>query len=382
MREIGRITDVALDLPEVDGRVALLGHSMASDIIVRRAEEDPRVAATIAISMFSDAVTPTAPRNLLVISGAWETYLRQDALKNVRLAEPGANEGETIGDPAKDNGRRAAVAPHVEHVTVLYSQAALREARDWLDRVFHRTSDAPVASTGGWIVLLLAGIVLLAWPLSSLLPRQKPPPAGISLPTFLTATVLPALLTPLLLSVVDTHFLPVLVADCLTAHLFVYGILSIGLLTWRGVRVGNVDWLSTALVTLYCVGVFGGALDRYVASFVPVGGRVLIIAAVAVGALSYMLSDSLVTEGSRASFVRTIFARFAFLSSLGIAVALDFKRLFFLLIIIPVIVLFFIIFGLIGGWVGRRTQSPATVGIALGVTLAWAIGVTFPMFAP
>ncbi|RUO97630.1 MAG: alpha/beta fold hydrolase, partial [Hyphomicrobium sp.] len=160
VREIGRITDVALDLPEVDGRVALLGHSMASDIIVRRAEEDPRVAATIAISMFSDAVTPTAPRNLLVISGAWETYLRQDALKNVRLAEPAANEGETIGDPAKDTGRRAAVAPHVEHVTVLYSQAALREARDWLDRVFHRTSDAPVASTGGWIVLLLAGIVL------------------------------------------------------------------------------------------------------------------------------------------------------------------------------------------------------------------------------
>lgn len=118
MREIGRITDVALDRPEADGRVALLGHSMASDIIVRCAEEDPRVAATIAISMFSDAVTPTAPRNLLIISGAWETYLRQDALKNVRLAKPEANEGETLGDPAKDNGRRAAVAPHVEHVTV------------------------------------------------------------------------------------------------------------------------------------------------------------------------------------------------------------------------------------------------------------------------
>ena len=44
-REIGRVTDAVLALPGVDGRVALLGHSMASDIIVRRALDDPRIAA-------------------------------------------------------------------------------------------------------------------------------------------------------------------------------------------------------------------------------------------------------------------------------------------------------------------------------------------------
>ncbi len=46
-REIGRVTDAVLALPFVDGRVALLWHSMASDIIVRRALEDPRIAATV-----------------------------------------------------------------------------------------------------------------------------------------------------------------------------------------------------------------------------------------------------------------------------------------------------------------------------------------------
>ena len=54
-REIGRVTDAVLVLPFVDGRVALLGHSMASDIIVRRALENPRIAATVAISMFSES---------------------------------------------------------------------------------------------------------------------------------------------------------------------------------------------------------------------------------------------------------------------------------------------------------------------------------------
>jgi len=67
---------------------------------------------------------------------------------------------------------------------------------------------------------------------------------------------------------------------------------------------------------------------------------------------------------------------------LGAAVALDFNRLFFLLIIIPVIVVFFTIFGVMGGWVGRKTGSPCAVGIGLGLLLAWALGVSFPMFAP
>ncbi|MFN2247838.1 MAG: hypothetical protein ACK2U4_12085, partial [Candidatus Promineifilaceae bacterium] len=90
--------------------------------------------------------------------------------------------------------------------------------------------------------------------------------------------------------------------------------------------------------------------------------------------------DSLVTEGGHARLWRIFSARAAFIASLGIAVALDFERLFFLLIIIPVIILFFVIFGLMGAWVGRRTNSPCAAGIALGVLLAWAIGVSFPMF--
>ncbi len=128
--------------------------------------------------------------------------------------------------------------------------------------------------------------------------------------------------------------------------------------------------------------IFGGALDRYVASFMPNLARLPIIAAIAVGAVPYMLSDSLSTDNGRASYLRVFIARGAFLASLGAAVALDFKRLFFLVIIIPVILLFFIIFGLMGGWVGRRTMSPAAVGIGLGVILAWSLGVTFPMFSP
>ena len=381
-REIGRVTDAALALPGVDGRVALLGHSMASDIIVRQARDDPRVAATVAISMFSQAVTATEPKNLLMISGGWEQFLRDDSLRNARLADPAATEDATIGDPARGTGRRAAVAQGVEHVSVLYATAAMGEARAWLDRTFGRTSSGPVAATGGWIVLLMAGLVVLAWPLARLLPAGAAPPPPVPLRGFLLAVLVPAAVTPLVLTLFDTRFLPVLVADYLAVHLFVYGAISLAILLWSGIRPGAVAWSAGLALAAYGITVFGGGLDRYVASFMPIPARLPIIAVIAVGAIAYMVSDSLATEGGRASFWRVLAARGAFLASLGAAVALDFHRLFFLVIIIPVIVLYYVVFGLMGGWVGRRTLSPVAVGLGLGLILAWSLGVTFPMFSP
>lgn len=382
MRETGRVLDAALALPFVDGRAALLGHSMASDIIVRLAIEDPRVAATVAISMFSEAVTASEPRNLLMVSGAFESFLRANALANAKLADPAATEGTTIGDPAAGSGRRAAAAPNVEHVGVLYSAAALQESRDWLDAVFGRTSAGPVAATGLSILLLMAGLVLLAWPLASLLPRRTGPAEPVKLRAFLVAILAPAAITPPLLALFDTRFLPVLVADYLAVHLFLYGLLSLTVLAWNGVRVGHIAWAAALAFAVYGIFVFGGALDRYAASFMPNAARLPIIAAIAVGAIPYMLADSLATEGGRARVWRVAAARLAFLASLGAAVALDFERLFFLLIIIPVIVLFFGVFGTMAGWIGRRTQSPGATGLALGLILAWAVGVSFPIFSP
>ena len=132
-----------------DGRLAVLGHSMASDIVVRFAESDPDVAATIAVSMFSPAVTATAPRNLLVIVGDWEGFLKTEALRAVGLATaPAAAEpGVTYGAIAEGTGRRVAFSPHVEHASVLYSQASMGEALAWLDQTFGVMRTAPPRST-------------------------------------------------------------------------------------------------------------------------------------------------------------------------------------------------------------------------------------------
>ena len=379
--ETAAVIDAARDRLNASGPVALLGHSMATDIVVRQTTADPRITAVVAVSMYSEAVTAELPKRLLVITGAWEPGLRRVALDALRRVDPQAEEGETVAGPAGDVRRRAVVAPMVEHVGVLYSTTSLREARAWIDAAHGRESSGPVAATGGWIALLLGALLLLAWPLSALLPEGRHRPETPIASSFATATLVPAVLTPLLLYPLELRLLPVLVADYLALHLLVYGLIALALLKWRGLRFGRLAVLPACALAVFGIGVFGLALDRYAASFMPHVGRVPVILALAVGAVPFMLADSLLTEAGRARLWRRVAARLALLASLGLAVALDFERLFFLIMVLPVTVLFFLVFGLMGRWVGRRCGTTIAPGLALGLILAWALGVTFPFVA-
>lgn len=356
---------------------------MASDVVIRQALSNPPGDAVVAVSMFSRAVTATDPANLLAIAGAWETRLAQEALRVLRLTDPQAKLGETTGDPAQGTGRRAVTAPMVEHVGVLYSATSLGEARAWLDAAFGRTSSSPVPQRGGWIALLLAATVALGWPLARSLPGATAPCPQPGRRGFWAAALVPALVTPLALAPIELRFLPVLVADYLAMHLAVYGVLSLAF-CWRlGLLRGQFPpraALIAVAVAVFGIAVFGAVLDRYVASFVPHAGRVPVIAGLGLGAVAFMLGDAILGAGGQAPLWRRLVLRLAFLASLALAVTLDFEGLFFLVIILPVIVLFFLIFGTMGGWVGRRTGLPAASGVGLGLVLAWSIGVSFPLF--
>lgn len=393
VEELAKIADFARGLDASDGRLALLGHSMASDIIVRHAKADPDVAATIAVSMFSPAVTATEPRNLLVVVGGWEAGLRREALRVAGMAvEADAVEGETYGRFEDGTARRAAFADGVEHIGVLYSEESLREALTWLNRVFERTTSGYVDTRGPWLALLFLGIVVLARPLAPLLPEVADRPLGADLPRdrLLLVAIVPAVLTPVVLWLVPVSFLPVLVADYLAAHFALYGLLTAaGLwLTRRGgagagpAEASHVRLAIGALaVTLYSVLVLGLTLDRFVMSFVPVPERWPLVLAMLLGTLVYFTADEWLTRGSSRAPGRYALTKLFFLLSLALAVGLNLERLFFLIIIAPAILLFFIVFGLFSGWAFRRTQHPLVGGLANAIAFAWALAATFPMLS-
>lgn len=384
VEELGRVVDAGLALPGADGRLALLGHSMASDIIVRHAIADDRVDGVIAVSLFSTEVTADAPANLLIINGAWEDRLAAEALRVLQLTEPGAGFAQTLGDPAEGTGRRAVLAPSVEHVGVLYAPISMVESRDWLNAVFDRQIGTPIAARGGWIALLILSVTALAWPLARLARplRATAPPQRLPNRAFWAATLVPTIVTPLALFPFDIGFLPVLVADYLAVHFALFGLISLAFLARAGALCRDGTGALLALpVAVFCIGIFGGMLEIYVVSFFAVNARIWIILAIAAGAVPFMLADTYLTEAGRAPLWRVLVVRANALISLGIATALNMDGLFFLLLILPIILLFFTLFGTLGGWIGRATHRPMASGIGLGVFLGWALGMTFPLFA-
>ncbi|MEO1089150.1 MAG: alpha/beta fold hydrolase [Pseudomonadota bacterium] len=389
LEELGRVVRFAIDDPASDGRLALLGHSMASDIVVRFAQAQPEVQATVAVSMFAPGVTATTPENLLIVVGAWEPALKREALRVLALAAPesGPTPGLTLGQTHDGTGRRVAFAPGAEHIGVLYSPVALDEARRWLDQVFERDSAAGVDDRRLALGALFLGLVLLARPLTGWLPVASPRPVGAGLRwrLLLPVALAPAILTPLLLWRLPTDFLPILVGDYLALHFGLYGALTaLGLWLTRsrgGLPTPTVWWAfatAAALLTLYSILAFALPIDRYVTAFVPTFARMPLVLVMLAGMLPYFLADEWLTRGSGSPRFAYPLTKLCFLVSLAMAVALDLERLFFLIVIVPVIVGCFVVYGLFSSWAYRRTNHPLVAGIASATAFAWAIAVTFP----
>lgn len=392
LMELTDVAAAARRLPGIDGRLAVLGHSMASDIVVRFAQAHPDVEATVAVSVFSPVVTPASPRNLLVIVGALEPgMLRDEGLRIVNLTAGGtASPGETYGQFSEGSARKLVLARGVEHIGVLYSHDSMVETVHWMNAAFGDRPQRAVDSRGRWLALLFAGIVALAWPLSALLPAVSPSPAGASLgwKALMTAALLPAITTPLLLWKMPTDFLPILLGDYLMLHFLLYGALTTAILIYlrRGeppAAAATVAWtrvaIAVAAVSAYNILAFGLPIDAYVFSFLPIPARLPLMAAIACGTLPYFIADEWLTRGRNSKAGAYAFTKFCFLVSLAIAVALNPMKLFFLVIIVPAILLLFTAFGLISRWSYAATRHPLPGALANATLFAWAIAVTFPM---
>ncbi len=368
--ETRRVMDLAGPAP------ALLGHSMATDVLIRAAE-GRTTGPVVVLSAFSGAVTAAHPPDLLLIAGAWEGRLIAFGRDAIRQVDPAAVEGEAVGTGVR---RMALVAPGVEHVGILYSPFALRQAVAWLDSHYGLPArDIAVAAIGPWVLVLLGALVVLWWPVSRLLPAAGSAAAAPVPRAAVLCCACVALAVPLLAVRIEVGALPVLVADYLAVHLGLTGLAQLAVLRGFGVRPGRPSPLAAGALLAWGLGVFGLAIDSYAANFVPAAGRWAILGALALGAVPFMAADAVATRGGRAPVWQRLVLRAAFFGSLGLAVWLDFERLFFLVLIGPVIGLFFMVFGVMGRWTADR-GGPLAAGLALGLILAWSLGVTFPLF--
>jgi len=389
------VVDFSRALPGVDGRLAVLGHSMASDVVARYAQKHPEVGATVAVSLYFPDATGTTPRNLLIIDGALEpAMLHNEAARVVGLASRGpVHLGVTYGNFSDGSARRMVFVPGVEHIGVLYSGHSLAEALAWLNQSFKRTQAGYVDTRGLALGLLYFGLVVLAWPLSRTQPQLSPQwpqrdPGAYRWRELLLVSAGPALLTPLLLWKVPADFLPIMLGDYLVLHFGLYGALTLlgiailgrgrpTLSVPAGMRVKAI--LATLALVAYGILAIGLATDCYVFNFMPGPGRLPLVFAMLCGTLPYFVSDEWLTRTATGARGAYPFTKACFLVSLVIAIVLNPARLFFLVIIVPMILAFFVIYGLFTGWAYQRTHEAIVGGLANAFICAWAVAVTFPV---
>jgi len=160
---------VLVEQPEVDRtRLALLGHSMGSGVVIAAGVQDvEQFAATIAISPGGQNVTSQAPRNLQLQVGAWEGRLLPYTQQLLNDA------GGINGQFAQGKARELVTVPTVEHITILFSQVSHQAALRWLDSTFNRSSQSEYVDRRMiWYFLHLVGWLLL---LSAIAPLVKIP---------------------------------------------------------------------------------------------------------------------------------------------------------------------------------------------------------------
>jgi pimeloyl-ACP methyl ester carboxylesterase len=397
---LSAVADYGRALPAVgeEARLALLGHSMAGDIAVRYAREHPDVAAIVAVSPYLSMQVAELPRvNLLFIYGAWEpAVIREqgrEAVASVTDAPPQAlDTSATYGHFDAGTARRLVIADGVEHIGVLYSATSLKAAVAWLDEVFE-WDGRPVGidHRGPWLGIYYLGVLLLAWPLALRLPQVTAQRLGAgSAPGWgwrklLPVALVPPLVTPLLLWPVPTDFLAIVIGDYIALHFAVYGALTLVMLWRAGVRpllsstrMGALI-LAIVLVALFETLALSLPTHAFVASYLPAPHRLATVAALFAGTLIWFVADEWATRGINAPRPSYALTKFLFLLSLMLAVALNLRELFFLVIIIPAILVLFLVYGLFSSWIYRRTGQPLVAAITNAFAFASAIAVSFPL---
>lgn len=386
--EIDRMIRFALTLPGAGPRVGLVGHSMAAILVIDNAVNNDKVAGVVAFSNFGSKATASEPKNLLIVDGAWEaSRLKDDALRIIGMAAPAPQERVTYGEMAKGSARRLVYAEGAEHVGVIYSRDGLTEMLDWLNGVFGRTQTGAIDSRGKALGLLFLGLFALAAPLSRLLPELSPVPLGAGLPfkRQWPVAVAPAVLTPLILWKIPTDLLPILLGDYLVVHFALYGALTLaGLaLTAPPDKLWRAPWRGCVIAALpilaYCAVGFGLPIDAFATSVAPTAERWLLIPPMFCGVIVYMLADEWFTRGVGAAKGGYFFSKICVVVSLAVAVALNPSKLFFLVMIVPVICLVFILFGWVSRLAYKRTGDPRVAALANAAALAFAICATFPV---
>ena len=369
---VNQLSDIIRFIYEKFGNdisISLVGHSMASDIVIR-ASADKRINSVIAISPYSTGITQDFPKDLLLISGQFENHLRSHALQMVKTFKPEAKENTEYAD--EKIRRKASFIENTGHVSVIYAPQTSRIIIDWLklenyDRPFWKTQIASIIIGVTFIVFGMSRLNanLVHQNISDVEDKR-------SLRKLLLATIF-----SLSSGLIETNLLPIYGFERIA---FYFGL--IGLFAYlfsfdyqiTKLKIDLLLWLKLVL----CFGVLCFLINRYIGSFTLSENRItaFIILILPVTLFCLVIEKLIVTS----SIWISVLLRGLPIIGFSILLILFPEQYGLMFTTVLIYILYFIVFGYIGRH-QRKKIGHLKVGLAHGLFLSFAFAATNPIFA-
>ncbi len=363
----------------------IIGHSMASDIVIRTAIKNSKIEGVIGISTYSDAVTKKDPKNLLILNGQWEPLLRAKArniLTSFGIETP--TEGKLYGEFNNGTARKAIAIQNSDHVGVLYSSNTQREIIAWANQIYQENFHIVTNRIGLWSALLFLSLFVLFICSLKLFPTRKLERRTVSFRNFIFAGITATVTVPYILA----FFTPPLVIfpahNHLISHLFLMSLILSVLTPLKlnkfFIQDFNLLIFSFLFVTFSLV--FGNVLNSYVSTFFLSDGRIGLFLLLTTGCVPIMIVVQSFYQVGKYGWVMGNLAKLFILISLSISIWFDLENLFILGYAIILFIAFSMIFGFLASLLNRKYNDVFSIGTANGLVLAWTFSTALPTYIP
>jgi len=350
--------------------ISLVGHSMASDIVIRTSVHK-RIKSVVAISPYSSGITQDFPKDLLLISGQFENHLRSHALQLVKTFKPEAKENTEYANERVR--RKASFIENTGHVSVIYAPQTSKILIDWLklenyDRPFWKTQ----------IATIIIGITFIVFGMSRLNANLVHQNISDVKDKRALRKLLLAIIFSLLSGLIEINLLPIYGFERIAIYFGLIGLFAY-LFSFdyqlTKIKIDLLLWLKLIL----CFGLLCFLINRYIGSFTLSENRITaFITLILPITLFCMVIEKLIVTSS---IWISILLRGLPIIGFSILLLLFPEEYGLLFTTVLIYILYFFVFGYIGKN-QRKRIGHLKVGLTHGIFLSFAFAATNPIFSP
>ena len=365
-------------------KVVLIGHSMASDIIIRATQGRDDIESVIAISSYTDEIPKNDFPNLLVINGEWEKGLTNKTLElfnKIGIDNPTIDKlyGEILGN----NARKTIVIPGADHVGILYAKKTQLEILNWISSSkenFERKTNR----IGVWALGVFGSLFLIGLFLSTFLEKNSRENFTISIVRYIVFSFTTIIFLPLFLTKFSGEFLR------FPVHNHIFNTFLFITILW--VLISPVfmkeKWLHALSLKLFgCLTVYylfglGFILNYYVSTYYVSVGRIEIFLILLIVTIPVCLIIQVLYETSIRGVLLANLFKVTIVCSLIFSIYLNPSDLFLLAYAVLLFVAFFLVFGFFSNIINMKVRSFISIGMVNGVMLSLTFSTAIPLYLP